>query len=245
MAATIRTLGSMTVFEYGMSEWRPEPKPGGFKELGPVSGLCVHWVGGGSTPTSYHGIVDKLRGIYFGHIAGEFVDIAYNCAVDANGAAWELRGIRYQSGANGDEMANQAARSVLYIGGTDVPMTDAAMRRIARLYNQLISSGHLLPGSAIRGHRDFTSTDCPGDYAYHKLEYIRALANSQLNPSKKGTDHMDAYSTIPNVGSFGRFAGKWYPISLPELTQAVASGVPHITHTLEEMNTMRHDWGRS
>lgn len=234
------------MFEHGMAEWRPEPKPGGFLAMDTVKALCVHWRGGGSTPTSYHGIVDTLRSIYYSHVNGEFVDIAYNCAVDQNGEAWELRGIDYQSGANGDADANRAARSVLFIGGKDgAPMSGAAMARIARLYNQLISSGHLAPGSAIRGHRDYASSECPGEFAYQKLDYIRSLANTQINPYKKGPDAMDAYCTISNVGSFGRFAGKWLPISLPELNHAIASGIPQIPHSVDEMTTMRETWGRS
>ena len=232
------------MFDNWMDQWRFETKPGGFEPLGPVDFLVVHWIGGGDAPTTRSEIIAKIRSVYNGHMnhpTERYFDIAYNAAVDQNGQTWELRGMQYQGGATFG--ANTYTKSILYIGGETTEISDTALRRIALFRNQAITNNQLKPNSVIRGHRVYVSTDCPGDYCYAHLPYLNLLAN--IIPTKRRNyNKMDAWSKIgPAV--FGRFAGKWMPISQPEWEAAIADGVREIAHTAAEMQTMRETWGRS
>lgn len=231
------------MFDFRMDRWRYEPKPGGFQPLGAVDTLVVHWIGGGNAPHSESDVIAALQSVYRGHInhpVEPYSDIAYNAAVDAAGRTWELRGMQYQGGATFG--ANMFTKAILYVGGSGEPVTDAALRRIALFRNQAIAEGFLIAGCAIRAHRDYVATDCPGDLIYSQLGYVRGLAN--LNPlPQRNFDAMDAWSKIgPAV--FGRFAGHWLPISEPEWLSAKQKGIEEIPHTAAEMQTIRGDWGR-
>jgi hypothetical protein len=79
-------------------------------------------------------------------------------------------------GSNGTAAANTSHTSVqLLIGAADTP-TDAEVRALAEAVATLRKEGGW--GNSVLGHRDHSSTACPGDAIYRTLPTIRKLADN-------------------------------------------------------------------
>lgn len=232
------------MYNHQSSEWRYEPKPGGFTTLGAVDTLVVHYIGSGSSPTSKSDIIDHLRSVYRGHMnhpTERYTDIAYNAAVDQNGESWELRGMQFAGGATFG--ANGTTKAVLWIGGTDSLPSDVAIKGIAQFYREQIFAGHLLDGAAIRGHRDYLPTSCPGDFLYNSLLSIRSLATDHNKPVIVEDETVPSHITSVAKSFFGCFQGIYRQLSYPELVLYQRKGVETIVLTAEEFDTLAK-WGR-
>jgi hypothetical protein len=94
-----------------------------------------------------------------------WTDIAYNVAIDIEGRVFDARGIAYRSAANGDVTVNRRYGAVTWlmgVGDRPSPAIIDAFREWRERY-WLARYPH---ATAVVGHRDLYSTECPGDPAY-------------------------------------------------------------------------------
>lgn len=170
----------------------PRPGPG---QLDPseVQGLALHWPGFEDGRVPPHRGVDVvcqlLRGWQNYHMDGNgWSDIAYQEAVDLDGNVYELRGLRNQSGANGDAYANEHYGAILLVIGPGEHPT-AEMIRATR--ERVTAFRELFPGSRkVVGHAHIRPepTSCPGPAV---LALLGQGAFDPLQPKTRG-EHVDA-----------------------------------------------------
>lgn len=96
------------------------------------------------------------------HQSKDWKDIGYNALICQHGRCIEGRGLEY-SGSHCPNHNTSGFGVQFMVAGSEVP-TDAAYRRMRRLYDELakMKGGTL----AKKGHRDGISTACPGDIVY-------------------------------------------------------------------------------
>ncbi|WP_241995526.1 peptidoglycan recognition family protein [Kribbella sp. VKM Ac-2568] len=111
-------------------------------------------------------------------------DIAYQVAVDQAGRAWTLRGLRTQSGANGDQDLNQKYGAILLVlvtGEQPSAAMKATVRGVVADFRRLYPRGTAIrPHSAVRPD----PTDCPGPAAR------AAIARGDFTPNSAPEDDM-------------------------------------------------------
>ncbi|HEY9334650.1 MAG TPA: peptidoglycan recognition family protein [Kribbella sp.] len=152
-----------------------------------VEGAVIHWPGTG-TSTPIHtqaAVASALRGWQDYHMDTRgWSDIAYQVAVDQAGRAWDLRGLRTQSGANGDTDVNERYGAILLVLVDDEEPTAAmafTVRGVIADFRRLYPHGTAIrPHSAVRPE----PTDCPGPAAR------AAIARGDFDPDTAPTpDH--------------------------------------------------------
>lgn len=101
-------------------------------------------------------------------------DIAYNFLVGLSGSILEGRGWRHQGGATGSPY-DRHSLSICAIGNfqTQEP-TEEMVQAIIGWIITGIELGHIAPDVRIHGHRDASSTSCPGFNLYQHLPRIRS-----------------------------------------------------------------------
>lgn len=159
------------------SSWGARSPNGSGNALdGKGKGAAIHWEGPemGSRP---HNECDNLmRSIQNYHMDTQgWSDIAYNLAACEHGYIFEGRGKGKGSGANGTSAANGDYPSICALVGEHDDQPEALDDAIADAVAMLRSWG---VGSAIKGHRDFVSTACPGDEIYQKIRDSRYSGGS-------------------------------------------------------------------
>lgn len=149
------------------SAWGARAPEGGPGNLNPdeVEGAALHWPGMGARRLfKAADVAEALRGWQAYHMDDRgWSDIAYQVAVDQAGRAWTLRGLRTQSGANGDQDVNQRYGAILLIVGSGEAPTPELIATTAAVlgdFRKLYPGGTAIrPHSAVRP----AGTDCPGD----------------------------------------------------------------------------------
>lgn len=147
---------------YGRDAWGARP-PKSTTSMGTPEGFVLHWVGNGgmSQSPSHEDTCATLRGIQTYEMSREYVDIAYNFAVDPAGRVYELRGWDLRSGANGTTSSNAHAWAIVYVAGPGVSLTDQARQSLRELTRQGAARHGAV--SYVRPHRAVVATQCPGD----------------------------------------------------------------------------------
>ena len=171
------------------SAWNARPPKDGPGNLtvSRVEGAVIHWPGTGSTKVIHTqaAVASALRGWQDYHMDTRgWSDIAYQVAVDQAGRAWTLRGLRTQSGANGDTDVNERYGAILLILVTG-EQPSAAMKATTRAV--IADFRRIYPrGTAIRPHSAVRPepTDCPGDPAR------AAIARGEFTPGHSEDDDM-------------------------------------------------------
>ena len=175
------------------SAWNARPPKAGPGNLtvSRVEGAVIHWPGTGSTKVIHTqaAVASALRGWQDYHMTPPphgrgWSDIAYQVAVDQAGRAWTLRGLRTQSGANGDNDVNERYGAILLVLVTG-EQPSAAMKATTRAV--IADFRKLYPrGTAIRPHSAVRPepTDCPGDPAR------AAIARGEFTPGHSEDDDM-------------------------------------------------------
>ncbi|MEU4197628.1 peptidoglycan recognition family protein [Kribbella sp. NPDC026611] len=169
------------------SAWNARPPNGGPGNLtvSRVEGAVIHWPGTGTTKVIHTqaAVASALRGWQDYHMDTRgWSDIAYQVAVDQAGRAWTLRGLRTQSGANGDNDVNERYGAILLVLVTG-EQPSAAMKATTRAV--IADFRKLYPrGTAIRPHSAVRPepTDCPGDPAR------AAIARGDFTPGHSEDD---------------------------------------------------------
>lgn len=151
--------------------WNARPaNPGpGDLTVSRVEGAVIHWPGMGTARKATQAeVASALRGWQNYHMDDRgWSDIAYQVAVDQAGRAWTLRGLRTQSGANGNNAANEDYGAILLVVGTGEqpsPELIATTREVIRDFRVTYPNGtKIRPHSAVRVEYTGDGTDCPGD----------------------------------------------------------------------------------
>jgi hypothetical protein len=176
------------------SAWGARAPKGGPGQLTPsrVRGVAIHWPGSGETDSFDHDaeVAEALRGWQAFHMDGRgWSDIAYQVAVSQDGDVWSLRGLRTQSGANGDASLNEQYGAILLVlVAGELP--SAAMKRsvqnVIRDFRDIYGDDakEIRPHSAIRQG----GTDCPGPLA--RLAIARGEFEPGTTPTTPEDDDM-------------------------------------------------------
>jgi hypothetical protein len=169
------------------SAWRARPPNGGPGQLtvSRVEGAVIHWPGSGEKDSfdSQAEVAAALRGWQNFHMDDRgWSDIAYQVAVDQAGRAWTLRGLRNQSGANGNNDLNERYGAILLVlitGEQPSAAMKATVRGVIADFRKIYPEGTAIkPHSAVRPD----GTDCPGPAAR------AAIARGDFNPQTEDDD---------------------------------------------------------
>lgn len=151
------------------SQWGARsPSSSGNSLTGTGKGVCLHWEGPELGSRNHSECDNLMRSIQNYHMDTQgWSDIAYNLAVCPHGYIFEGRGKGKGSGANGTSDSNHNYPSVCALVGENDPQPSALDTGIADAVAKLRGWG---VGSAMKGHRDFVSTACPGNAIYNKMK---------------------------------------------------------------------------
>ncbi len=191
------------------SQWgaRP-PSSSGNSLTGTGKGAAIHWEGPemGSRP---HSECDNLmRSIQNYHMdSQDWSDIAYNLACCAHGYIFEGRGKGKGAGANGTSDANHNYPAICALVGEHDDQPVELDNAIADAVAMLRSWG---VGSAIKGHRDFVSTACPGDEIYSKVKSGRynSTEDEDMANSDEILSKLDYHIEVES-GRYGVYSGRY------------------------------------
>ena len=151
------------------SEWGAKNPTGRTSAPGMTRGVGVHWLGPGSSRSDHSQCAGQVREIQAFHMGPQrgWAAEAYNAFACRHGYVFEGRGPKVRNAANGGGTragvdANAGWASVCYLEGTDGPgLTPEGQDAINDAAEWLgVATGEWL------GHRDFLSTECPGDRIY-------------------------------------------------------------------------------
>lgn len=157
------------------AQWGARARKQGTTSIVAHPSITCHYVGGGwKFPWDHASCDDKVRGIQADHMDNRgWSDIAYNYLVCPHDYVYEGRGFDRRSSANGYEAANNASFAICALWGETSENSSALPDGIkfAYLYAFDLLQDNGGATSVIKGHRDWKSTDCPGDqiYAWIKL----------------------------------------------------------------------------
>lgn len=150
---------------YHRRDWSariPAPGPGPLTP-GRVRGIALHWP---ATPTKLDTVAEvkaALRSWQDYHMDDHgWSDIAYQRAVDQLGNAYQLRGFRTQSGANGDTETNETYGALLLVLAIGERPSDQLIQTVR---HQVGAFRERFPkATRIVGHQDIRPepTSCPG-----------------------------------------------------------------------------------
>jgi hypothetical protein len=169
--------------------------------------VAIHWPGSGETDSfdSDREVADALRGWQAFHMDGRgWSDIAYQRAFSQDGDTWELRGLRTQSGANGDQSANEAYGAFLLIlieGEQPSAAMRAAVRESVLEFRKIYGNdaAEIRPHSAVRPGG---GTDCPGPAAR------AAIARGDFEPWTNQPDPEDSHPMAELTAAEAALIGK-------------------------------------
>jgi len=181
-----------------------------------VVGTCVHWPG----TTARIGDIgrartaSRLEGYRRFHTAAPPIgkgwnDIAYQVGVDQGGRAWSLRGVEFESAANGTTDLNDRYVALLLLLGPGETPSPAMLDTARWVRSEVILDRYpgaelVVPHSKVRP----SGTECPGD------EVREAIVEGELSrPWTSSTDPAPEYVfTLRRylmVGTDGRDVEQW------------------------------------
>lgn len=117
-----------------------------------------------------------LRGIQSYHMdEKKWGDLAYHFLIAPSGRIYEGRNPAY-AGDSATKYDLQGKLLICLLGGYEkTPPTTEALRALTHFVRAKMAE-HGVPPAAVKGHRDYASTDCPGRYPYAWLQQFRRLA---------------------------------------------------------------------
>jgi len=210
-----------------------------------VRGVAIHWP---ATSTPIRHVPSALRGYQTFHMRTRgWTDIAYQVAVDQDGALWELRGFGARSAANGNAVLNASYGAVLALLAEreePSPAMLAGLRAAVAEWRRL----HPHPSArAVVTHAEIrpAGTECPGPIL-SRLVAARALEPSAAAPSpariyRPGDDVLIVKCEGRGVAilSGSTFVGLGSPAERAQADRLAAAGVPMMTverYTWDELD---------
>lgn len=149
-------------------EWGARPRESGTTSITDEPSITVHWEGAGWVwPWAHDTCDNKVRGIQAYHMDHrDWSDIAYNYLNCPHGYTFEGRGFDRRSSANGNDASNFASFATQAMWGSNAgaPVPNALKDALLFSFDILRRQGNAT--DEVLGHRDWHSTDCPGDELY-------------------------------------------------------------------------------
>jgi hypothetical protein len=131
-------------------------------------GVAIHWEGPQMGTRPHSDCDNVVRSIQNYHMdSGGCSDIMYNLAVCEHGYIFEGRGKGLGAAANGTSDGNANYPAICALVGENDPQPAALHAAILDAAAMVRSWG---VGGAVKGHRDFVATECPGDKLYGKVQ---------------------------------------------------------------------------
>lgn len=200
-------------------------------------GVAFHWGGPAVGIRSHADCARKVRSWQRFHMDGRgWADIAYNAVVCPHGYVYEGRGVDRRSAANGTKAANRRYYAVCYLGGEGDPLTDAGRRGLCDARAWLMGAGGA--GSAVRSHRSFKRTSCPGD---ELAEWVAAGCPRPHPPTPTKEDD-DMQVIVKEPGGARQYLTNGLTrvhLSMPARQFWIKRGVPYVGEALTASDLAR------
>lgn len=147
-----------------------------FQNPANVGELFVHW--NGSTPRSFKHINTEaeerelMRSTQAFHMGPQrgWSDFAYTYAIMPSGRIYRGRGLQHVPASQLNHNTNTA--SVIVFLGPDDRVTSEVREAIRKLWKHV--NRRSLRRVQLKGHREATSTDCPGDRLFRTVQQLRS-----------------------------------------------------------------------
>lgn len=161
------------------ARWSARPPTVAYSPVGQIWRLTLHHTDGAYTRTLQESL-DETRFIQDFHQNGrKWIDIAYHYLIDEQGRIIEGR----PEDALGAHALNnnEGNIGVCLLGKYHAPgdhrPTPAQLDAVAALARYVVLRHGVDPLVEFKGHRDFRSTDCPGDHGYARMPELRRFAD--------------------------------------------------------------------
>lgn len=153
------------------------------KITNPVRTVVVHHAEAPESDAGsyYEEDVAIARAIEHWHTNGNGWDaVGYNFLIFQSGRVLEGRGFGHK-GAH-EPLANRESIGVCFvIDGRKTKPTYVALASFRELVDEAIERGYLHPQYKLRGHCDYSETECPGEKLYDLLPYLKERPNGELH----------------------------------------------------------------
>lgn len=149
----------------------------------------AHWNGPtvtvkGRTTWDHSYCAGLVRGTQNFHMDGRgWSDIAYNFVICQHGYVFEGRGLNMINGANGTNAGNRTSHAVMCLAGEGNPFSDAEKLGFRECVNYIYNNTKAPDRS--KGHRDYKSTECPGDARYSWVHQQMPINRPAPTPDKR------------------------------------------------------------
>lgn len=184
---------------YTRAQWRARASRGGPGYLSPsrVVGIALHWPAMSRPVRGVAAVMAALRSWQNYHMDTHgWSDIGYQVAIDQDGNRYDLRGLRVQSGANGNTTLNQQFGAVLLILAPGEHPTEAMTNEVRAVITE---HRELFPNSTrVVGHGDIRpgGTACPGPITQGLID-AGAFEPRRAAPATPGVDRFVEAETLP------------------------------------------------
>lgn len=171
--------GAPRPFVHGRAEWNALPASEPYTPHEAVWRITLHHSDGRNTTTLAESLAEA-KFIQDFHMNGRrWIDIAYHFLVDEAGNVIEGRPEDVQGAHTLSNNAGNIGICLLgkYHQAGDHRPTQAQLDAVAALARYLTLRYGIEPARFLKGHRDYKSTDCPGDNAYGNLPALRRRAD--------------------------------------------------------------------
>ncbi|MGW5877793.1 peptidoglycan recognition protein family protein [Nocardiopsis terrae] len=160
----------------------------------PSRGLVIHYNGPATNLRTHSDCIAYWKRVRRDHMAGNgWADLGYSWGACRHGEVFTGRGLHRYQAAQGTTRGNSEWYSVTLMLGGDEQPTEGHIQAVRDLRAYLMARG---VGGAIRGHRDFVSTSCPGDVLYDLVLDGVFGAKGNGNPSSGGGSGMTSVRPI-------------------------------------------------
>src|SRR5699024_10000559 len=176
-------------------------------------GVTYHWPGGGTNllGLSAARVAARLRGWQTHHINGKgWADIGYNYAIDGRGRIWNLTGLNRGAHAGGTGAGNYRSVGIVLVIGTNEQPNRAMLNSAKQLHAHIKT--RLPNATRVYGHRDWTSTTCPGPAVYRAIKAGKFAGKASAAKPAKGSqgpimEHVAGtyYAKAQHAGRPGRW----------------------------------------
>lgn len=176
------------------AQWGARTREQGSNNLVDNPSITIHYEGEGwQWPWDHATCDDKVRAMQAYHMNTRgWSDIAYNYLACPHNYLFEGRGWDHQSAANGYESANEQSFALQAMWGSNAGAKVPDNLKRALLYGIAVLRQHTT-SKVIKGHRDWKSTDCPGDELY---AWIKAGCPS---PDPVGEQDMTTDASVRSI----------------------------------------------
>jgi hypothetical protein len=217
----------------------------------------VHWTGGpglGRTATLAQSAarLEEYRRLHTGlqPVGRGWKDIAYNVAFDVEGRVFDARGVEHMSAANGNQTVNASHGAALFLLGSGDPPSPAMLDAFAA-WRWDVWLRAWPDARGVVGHRDLTSTDCPGP-AVHQLVRAGRLTDTPVEDDDMAMTPEDRASLVEDTArrtaDLITGAGARYPVLVADGTGAAelpdGRDIDSIPTVLGEIQAEQHRQAR-